>query len=394
MMQDMLPAIAKGGTGKFSLADEQPVVRTDLRIYAERLQRAQNLREDFGLPVRIARQDEGIVQVSLIVKDRPASGDSAGHGNAFGTHPARRTFPPRHLIFPDHHARIVCVEKKQRRDFIAAIQQHILQREVEMRIVTFGSEKAHDHTIGDCDVDATNFFGHEAAMKTFLLLASIALAATATFAADEVVIDNNSFDGWQKSAGWLTASSVSLNKTNEHFFVIETGKGLIVNGPTGRAVELLTKQEFDDCEVHVEFCVTKKSNSGVFLMGRYEVQVYDSFGVAKDAYPGIECGGIYPRWANKNFEGHSPRVNASKPAGEWQSFDITFRAPRFDASGKKTENAKFIKVVHNGTVVHENVEVSGPTRATISETEIARGPLRLQGDHGPVAYRNIRIKPL
>jgi hypothetical protein len=132
-------------------------------------------------------------------------------------------------------------------------------------------------------------------------------------------------------------------------------------------------------------------------MGRYEVQVYDSFGVEKDQYPGIECGGIYPRWSEQKkerIEGHSPRVNVSKPAGEWQSFDIKFRAPRFDTGGKKTENAKFVKVIHNGTVVHENVEVTGPTRATISETEVATGPLRLQGDHGPVAYRNIHIKPV
>jgi len=131
------------------------------------------------------------------------------------------------------------------------------------------------------------------------------------------------------------------------------------------------------------------------VMGRYEVQVYDSFGVEKDKYPGIECGGIYPRWINeKNVEGHSPRVNASKPPGQWQTFDLTFRAPRFDASGKKIANAKFVKVRHNGKVIHENVELNGVTRGAISETEAATGPLRLQGDHGPVAYRNIKIKPL
>ena len=234
-------------------------------------------------------------------------------------------------------------------------------------------------------------------MKTFAPLALLIVTASAAFAADEVVFNCENLDGWQKAGNWVTANSVSLNRTNDHLFVIEPGKGIIVNGPIGRTVELLTKQEFGDCQVHVEFCVSKKSNSGVYLMGRYEVQVYDSFGVEKDQYPGIECGGIYARWDDKKkerIEGHSPRVNVSKPAGEWQSFDITFRAPRFDASGKKTENAKFAKVIHNGTVVHENVEVTGPTRATISETEVAAGPLRLQGDHGPVAYRNIRIKPL
>jgi hypothetical protein len=126
-------------------------------------------------------------------------------------------------------------------------------------------------------------------------------------------------------------------------------------------------------------------------MGRYEVQIYDSYGVEKDKYPGIECGGIYGRWINEqNVEGHSPRVNVSKPAGEWQNFDITFRAPRFDASGKKVENAKMVKIVHNGTIIHENVEVTGPTRSGW-DGEKPAGPIRLQGNHGPVAFRNLKI---
>jgi len=156
---------------------------------------------------------------------------------------------------------------------------------------------------------------------------------------------------------------------------------------------LVTAEEFGDVEAHVEFCIPSKSNSGVYFMGRYEIQVYDSYGVVKDQYPGIECGGIYPRWVeNHELEGHSPRVNASKPPGQWQTFDVIFRAPRFDATGKKTEQAKFIKVVHNGQVVHENIEVKGPTRAAIYEDEKPRGPIMLQGDHGPVAYRNLRVK--
>ena len=143
----------------------------------------------------------------------------------------------------------------------------------------------------------------------------------------------------------------------------------------------------------MEFLIPRKSNSGVYLQGRYEVQIYDSFGVEHDEYPGIECGGIYPRWIREiNVEGHSPRVNVSKPPGEWQSFDITFRAPRFDATGRKAANAKFVKVVHNGKTVHENVEVTGPTRASLWEDEKAAGPLRLQGDHGPVAFRNLQVK--
>jgi sugar phosphate isomerase/epimerase len=171
-----------------------------------------------------------------------------------------------------------------------------------------------------------------------------------------------------------------------------------VNGDEGRTSDLVTREEWGDVEVHVEFLVPKGSNSGVYLMGRYEVQVLDSFGVAKSDYPGNECGGIYPRWLDgTNVGGRSPRVNASRPPGEWQSFDVLFRAPRFDAAGRKTAHARFVKVVHNGITVHENVDVTGPTRAARYEDEARegpRGPLQLQGDHGPVAYRNLRLRPV
>jgi hypothetical protein len=87
-------------------------------------------------------------------------------------------------------------------------------------------------------------------------------------------------------------------------------------------------------------------------------------------------------------------VNASLPPGQWQTFDVVFRAPRFDASGKKTRSARFVKVAHNGKLIHENVEVTGPTRAATYNDEKPTGPLMLQGDHGPVAYRNVRVRPL
>ncbi|HLF95430.1 MAG TPA: family 16 glycoside hydrolase, partial [Planctomycetota bacterium] len=83
-----------------------------------------------------------------------------------------------------------------------------------------------------------------------------------------------------------------------------------------------------------------------------------------------------------------------KAAGEWQSFDVVFLAPRFDAAGKKTANARFVKVTHNGQVIHEEVEVTGPTRAGAWEDEKPLGPIMLQGDHGPVAFRNLRVRPL
>jgi hypothetical protein len=200
--------------------------------------------------------------------------------------------------------------------------------------------------------------------------------------------------GWRKPTGdWMAAKAVSLDPADPEKFLVTPGTGILVNGEKGHSVNLISEPEFGDIQAHIEFWIPKHSNSGVYLMGRYEIQIYDSYGVEKDKYPGIECGGIYGRWINeKNVEGHSPRINASKPAGQWQTFDITFRAPRFDGDGKKTENAKVVKVIHNGRIIHENVELTGPTRSALSDKEKPTGPILLQGNHGPVAFRNLRIK--
>lgn len=212
----------------------------------------------------------------------------------------------------------------------------------------------------------------------------------------ELIKSGQELRAWRDPvAQWQPVADATLKPDDPKRLDGKPGSGAIYNGPDGRTRNLLTKQEFGDAELHVEFLISKGSNSGVYLMGRYEVQVYDSFGKQKDEYPGIECGGIYSRWIdNQRVEGHSPRVNASKPAGEWQTFDITFRAPRFDPAGHKTANATFVKVLHNGQLVHENVQVTGPTRAAAFNDEKPTGPLMLQADHGPVAYRNIRVTPI
>ena len=232
--------------------------------------------------------------------------------------------------------------------------------------------------------------------QLLIVAALLALASAFTFGADRTqrLFDGKDLAGWRTPTGtWSVVKDVSLDPADPKKFVLVPGQGVIVNSAASHTVDLITQAEFGDMEVHVEFCIAKHSNSGVYLMGRYEMQIYDSFGVEKDQYPGIECGGIYPRWINeKDVEGHSPLVNASKPPGQWQTFDITFRAPRFDASGKKISNAKVVKFVHNGKVIHENVELNGPTRGPIAEDEKPTGPIRLQGDHGPVAYRNLRVK--
>jgi hypothetical protein len=204
--------------------------------------------------------------------------------------------------------------------------------------------------------------------------------------------------GWRQPAGaWQAASAVAPDTAEPKKFSITPGAGVLVNGPKGRTSNLLTEIEHADVEAHVEFCVPKGSNSGVYFMARYEIQVFDSWGVEHPKYS--DCGGIYQCWNDtepdpkkRGYEGHAPRVNASKAPGEWQSFDVVFRAPRFDASGRKIRNACFVRVVHNGKVIHENVEVTGPTRASTYNDEKPAGPLMLQGDHGPVAYRNLRIR--
>lgn len=167
----------------------------------------------------------------------------------------------------------------------------------------------------------------------------------------------------------------------------------ILNGPKNRTNNIFTERNFGDAELYVEFLLAKESNSGVYLGGLYEVQIFDSFGATE--LKTADSGAIYQRWINNQGVGGSvPRVNASRPPGQWQWFHVWFRAPRFDAAGRKTENAKFLRVVYNGVVVQENVEVDGPTRAHMDLPEAPENPVMLQGDHGPVAYRNLYIRPL
>jgi hypothetical protein len=152
----------------------------------------------------------------------------------------------------------------------------------------------------------------------------------------------------------------------------------------------LSKIEFGDQQLHVEFMTPDmprevgqgKGNSGVYVQSRYEVQVLDSFGLESGMG---DCAAIYGVAV--------PTRNACRPAERWQSYDIRFRAPRFDEAGVKVEDAR-MSVWHNGVRVHDDVVVPGPTAASAFGDEQPRGPLMLQ-DHGnPVRYRNIWVLPL
>lgn len=235
-----------------------------------------------------------------------------------------------------------------------------------------------------------------AAIEAALLICAGVVAGKNCSECHRLQITGNDFSAWKPDRGdWQIVGGARLNPGNDKLLAAEPGAGAILNGPTGSTKNLFSKNDFGDVRAHVEFMVSKDSNSGVYLMSRYEIQVFDSW-QKQGEYPGIECGGIYQRWddsRNLGYEGHSPRVNVSKEPGQWQTFDIVFRAPRFDKNGSKIANARFEKVVHNGVPVHSDIELTGPTRASAFNDEKPTGPLMLQGDHGPVAYRNIRLAP-
>jgi len=163
--------------------------------------------------------------------------------------------------------------------------------------------------------------------------------------------------------------------------VLPTGKGMI-----------RTKAEFTDFQLHVEFATPSevkgdsqaRGNSGVFLLGKFEVQVLDSF--HNRTYADGQAAALYGQ--------HPPLVNASRPPGEWQTYDIVFTAPRFTPSGTLDKPA-VATVLHNGIVVHNAVPFWGPTthrRIDPYTPDTAKGPIALQ-DHGnPVRYRNIWIR--
>ncbi len=235
-------------------------------------------------------------------------------------------------------------------------------------------------------------------MKHHLLVLSLFAAATA-HAENLDLFNGQDLSAWKEPLGaWSVVSSVKLDPANPKGFIVTPGQGVSLSSAAGKSVDIISKAEHGDAQIHVEFNVPKDSNSGVYIQGRYEVQVFDSFG--KETIAEHDCGAIYQRWdpargkGNEGYEGHTPKENASKEPGEWQSFDITFHAPRFDAAGKKTEDAVFVKVLHNGKLIHENVVVHGPTRGSKFPQEAATGPIVIQGDHGPVAYRKLTITPL
>jgi hypothetical protein len=167
------------------------------------------------------------------------------------------------------------------------------------------------------------------------------------------------------------------------------GGAMEVNGTGG----IQTEQGFGDCQLHVEWMAPMpkdgkgqdRGNSGVYLMGMYEIQVLDSYQAT--TYPDGQAAAIYGQYP--------PLVNAARPPGEWQTYDIVFRAPRFE--GEKVVRPARVTVLHNGVLVQDNQELMGPTANKARppyKAHAAKLPLSLQDHQHPVRFRNIWIREL
>jgi hypothetical protein len=187
------------------------------------------------------------------------------------------------------------------------------------------------------------------------------------------------FDGKDLSA-WLARNGGAAGwKVRGGYMEVVPGSG-----------DILTKQTFGDFQLHLEFWLPymptargqERANSGVYLHGRYEVQILDSYGLQSND---DDCGAIYKVAA--------PLVNACKKPQVWQKYDVAFRAPRFDAGGRLTEKPR-VTVFQNGVLVQNNLEIPTTTRGALDPGVSRSGPLLLQ-DHGNrVRYRNIWIVPV
>ncbi len=177
-----------------------------------------------------------------------------------------------------------------------------------------------------------------------------------------------------------------VDPANPKCLIVVPGGDAMVNlaAKHGQSLDFYSSKTHGDGIITLEVMVPLGSNSGIYVQGEYEIQVLDSYGRKK--LGGGDMGAVYGA--------RPPKLNACRKPGEWQTYEIHFRAPKFDAEGKKTANARLEKVILNGKLIQENIELKGPTPGGVDRKEKAMGPLMFQGNHGPVAYRNIRIKPL
>lgn len=198
-----------------------------------------------------------------------------------------------------------------------------------------------------------------------------------------VLFDGKNLDNWRDAKGGASG------------WVVRDGYMEVPPKGTPGGGDIFTKQEFGDCQLHIEFATPAevvgdsqgRGNSGVFLMGLYEFQVLDSYN--NRTYADGTAGAIYGQ--------RPPLVNPARPPGEWQAYDIVFTAPRFDENGKVTQPAT-ITAFRNGVLVQNHEAYMGPSGhrnlTSYDKTKATKGPIKLQ-DHGnPTRFRNVWIRPL
>jgi len=212
-----------------------------------------------------------------------------------------------------------------------------------------------------------------------------------------VKLDLSSFNGNKDS--WTEVGKVWADPAVPSILQSAEGSGIMANLPTKKnhGADITSTEKYGDVDLSLEYMVAPGSNSGVYLQGNYEIQILDSW-TSINTKPG-DNGGLYQRWdeskpdGQNGYQGYAPRQNVSKAPGVWQKLDVSFQAAKFNTAGEKIENARFLSVKLNGVTIHENLEVFGPTRGSMTGEDVAKGPLRIQGDHGAVAFRNIEITP-
>lgn len=186
---------------------------------------------------------------------------------------------------------------------------------------------------------------------------------------------------------WHVAGDIYYPFNKEKTAVEEKGHGVLINNSSHNDNDaLVTSFEHGDMDLEFDFMLPNGSNSAVYLQGKYGIRLNDSWndtGSLSNA-----SGAIYMPGNNKVVP---PRMNVCKAPGLWQNLKISYKAPRFDKDGKKISNARFHKVVYNGVVIHENIEVPGITLQSLSGEEKILGPLMFSGN-GEIAIRNIRYK--
>lgn len=212
-----------------------------------------------------------------------------------------------------------------------------------------------------------------------------------------LLTQTNGLDRWE-SEGWIVGDATIDPDDPTRLLVAEPeaeggepehGSKTLSNLGGPAPSHLVSRMEFGDVDLSFRFMLPRGGNSGLYLMGRYELQLLDSSGRTELGYG--DCGGIY-KGAEGVWAGKAPDFNAFRGPGEWHNLSVKFQAPRFDAAGNKVENARFQRVLMDDVLLQDEVEVPGPTDGAALPGEAAMGPLLLQGDHGPVAIQGLIVR--